>query len=283
MSETIAIKLADTGAPDFLATLDTISEALHIGDLKCSEDVPGPGTPWPHGIWHLFREGVSTRTTEITVDEAEFAIRIFSMASHEDVALAVALAEYVAEHAGAERVESEQAGELTPDEMTAYYTADWAEKQLVSGHGVLSALVRDRKETIEIPGPHRSFCLGPRVLLQLGPEKPHLRLLEAIRRVQWIPVRTAGTFLATAKSDQREIKLAVWLGEEVVFPAVDFAGISADPHAERPEVFLIPAARVPELAGERWTPIDERQGLIDDFGNDWSALVEAARKFETAT
>ena len=108
-------------------------------------------------------------------------------------------------------------------------------------------------------------------------------MLEAIRRVQWIPVRTAGTFLATAKSDQREIKLAVWLGEEVVFPAVDFAGISADPNAAKPEVFLIPAARVPELAGERWTPIDERQGLLEDFGNDWPALVEAARKFETTT
>lgn len=283
MSETIAIKLSVTGAPEFLATLDAISEALHIGDLRCTEDVPGPGTPWPHGIWHLFREGVSTRTTEITVGEAEFAIRMFSMASHEDVALAIALAEYVAEHAGAERVESEQAGELTPDEMTAYYTADWAEAQLVSGHGVLSALVRDRKETIEIPGPHRSFCLGPRVLLQLGPERPHLRLLEAIRRVQWIPVRTAGTFLATAKSDQREIKLAVWLGEEVVFPAVDYAGISADPHAAKPEVFLIPATRVPELAGDRWTAIDERQGLLEDFGDDWDKLVAAARAFETTT
>ena len=60
-------------------------------------------------------------------------------------------------------------------------------------------------------------------------------------------------------------------------------GITAVPHAEKPEVFLIPAARVPELAGERWTPIDERQGLLEDFGNDWPALVEAARKFETAT
>ena len=283
MSETIAIALSDTGAPDFLATLDAISEALHIGDLRCSEDVPPPGTPWPRGIWHLFREGVSTRTTEITVDEAEFAIRMFSMASPEDVALAVALAEYVAEHAGVERVDSEQAGAITPDQIATYYSADWADKQLVSGHGVLSAIVRERKETIEIPGPHRSFCLGPRVLLQLGPDKPHLRLLEAIRRVQWIPVRTAGTFLATAKSDQREIKLAVWLGEEVVFPAVDFAGISADPHADKPEVFLIPASRVPELAGERWTPIDERQGLLEDFGNDWPALVAAARAFETTT
>ena len=283
MSETIAIALAETGAPEFLATLDAISEALHISDLRCSEDVPPPGTIWPAGIWHLFREGVSTRTTEITVDETEFAIRIFSMASPEDVELAVALAEYVAEHAGVELVSSEQGGSLTPDAIAEYYSAAWAEKQLVSGHHVLSAVVRDRKETIEIPGPHRSFCLGPRVLLQLGPDQPHLRLLEAIRRVQWIPVRTAGTFLANAKSDQREIKLAVWLGEEVVFPAVDFAGISADPHAEKPEVFLIPAARVPELAGERWTPIDEKQGLLEDFGGDWPALVAAARKFETST
>ena len=87
MSETIAIALSETGAPEFLATLDAISQALHISDLRCSEDVPGPGTPWPPGIWHLFREGVSTRTTEITVDETEFAVRIFSMASHEDVRL----------------------------------------------------------------------------------------------------------------------------------------------------------------------------------------------------
>jgi hypothetical protein len=284
VSETITIAIED--APDFIGTLDAISAALHINDLRSVEDVPPPGTPWPPGIRHLFRHDVSTRTTEITYDDHEFAVRIFSMASHEDVALAVALAEYIAAHAGVATVGSEHAGAITPDELAVHYDHAWTERQLESGHGVLSALIRDGKGPLEIPGPNRAFSIGPRVLLQLGPDQPHLALLEAIRRVQWIPIRTAGIFIANAKSDNREVKLAMWFGEEVVFPAVDFACLSADPHGEvtdKPEVFLIPAARVPDLAGERWTPIDERQGILADFGDDWPALVAAARKFATTT
>jgi hypothetical protein len=281
VSETIAIAIAEP--PDFIGTLDAISEALHLNDLRSLEDVPEPGTPWPSGIRHLFREGVSTRTTEITYDGSELAIRIFSMASAEDVELAVALAEYMAEHAGTAEVESESGGTLVAGELASFYSADWALRKVESGYRVLSALVRDGKGPIEVPGPNRTFCFGPRVMLQLGPEQPHLRLLEAIRRVQWIPVRTAATFVATAKSDQREIKLAMWLGEEVFFPIVDYAGIAADPTADKPEVFLIPYARVAELAGDRWTPVDEKQGLLADCSDDWPELVAAARVYETTT
>lgn len=281
MSETITIACPEP--PDFLGTLDAVSAALHISDLRSVDDVPPPNTPWPGGVRRLFRHGVSTRTTEITYDGSELAIRMFSMASQEDVALAVALAEYVAEHAGVDTIESEQAGPVTPAELVAYYDHAWVENQLESGHRVLSAMIRDGKGPLEIPGPNRSFSIGPRVLLQLAPDKPHLHLLEAIRRVQWIPIRTAGVFIANAKSDNREVKLAMIFGEEVVFPAVDFAGISADPTAEKPEVFLIAAVRVPELAGERWTAIDERQGILADFGDDWAAFVEAARKYATTT
>lgn len=281
MSETITIAVPEP--PDFIGTLDAISAALHINDLRSVEDVPPPGTPWPIGIRHLFRHDISTRTTEITVDDRQFAIRIFSMASHEDVALAVALAEYVAEHAGVETVDSEQAGAITPADLAVYYGHTWADGQLESGHRVLSALVRDGKGPIEIPGPNRSFYIGPRVLLQLGPDQPHLRLLEAIRRVQWIPIRTAGIFIANAASDNREVKLAMWFGEEVVFPGVELACMSVEPRADKPEVFLIPASRVPELAGERWTPIDERQGILADCGDDWPAVVAAARKYTTTT
>ena len=277
MSETIAIEIAE--APDFIGTLDAISAALHINDLRSLEDVPPPGTPWPSGIWHLFRHDVSTRTTEITCGGGEFAIRIFSMASREDVALAVALAEYVALHAGVAEVSSEQRGTMPPSELAGYYTADWADGQIESGHHAVSALVRDGKGPMEIPGPNRSFFVGPRVLLQLGPVAPEQKLLEAIRRVQWIPIRTAGRFTAHAKTDNREIRLAMWLGDEVVFPGVEFAGVS-DPNAEKREVFLIPSSRIAELAGERWTPIDEKQGILADFGDDWPAVVAAARKFE---
>ena len=39
-------------------------------------------------------------------------------------------------------------------------------------------------------------------------------------------------------------------------------------------------SRIAELAGERWTPIDEQQGILADFGDDWPAIVAAARRFE---
>jgi hypothetical protein len=204
---------------------------------------------------------------------------MFSMASREDVALAVALAEYVAVHAGVREVSSEQRGMIPPSELANYYTAGWADGQIESGHRVVAAMVRDGKGPMEIPGPNRSFIVGPRVLLQLGPVAPEQKLLEAIRHVQWIPIRTAGRFTANAKTDNREIKLAMWLGDEVVFPGVEFAGVS-DPNAEQRGVFLIPASRIAELAGDRWTPIDEKQGILADFGDDWPAVVAAARKFE---
>ena len=281
MSETIAIAIGDR--PDVIGALDAISSALHVRDLRSLEDVPEPGTPWPLGVRHLFRDGVSTRTTEITCEPGRFSIRIFSMATPEDVALAVALAEYIADDAGVTEIDSESGSLLAVDELPRFYDADWALGRIESGYRVLSALVRDGKGPVEVPGPNRTFCVGPRVLLQLGPEQPHLRLLEQMRRVQWIPVRTAATFVATAKSDHREIKLAMWLGEEVFFPSVDYAGIAADPTAQRPEVFLIPYARVAELAGDRWTPVDERQGLLADCTSDWPELVTAARRFETVT
>ncbi len=278
MSETIAIEVETL--PEFIGTLDAISAALHINDLRSLEDVLPPGEPWPDGIRHLFREDLSTRTTEITCGGGEFTVRMFSMASPEDIELAIALVTYVAEHAGVAEVASESRGRIAVDELANVYDAAWVETQLRSGHGAIAMLVREDNGPIEVPGPNRSFVAGARVLLQLGTDKPHLQLLEAIRRVQWIPIRTGSVFTARAKSDNREIKLAMWLGEEVVFPNVEFCGIATDPGADKPVVFMIPAARVPELAGERWTAIDERQGILADFGGDWPALVEAARAFE---
>jgi hypothetical protein len=279
VSESIAVELG-AHAPDFVATLDAISAALHINDLRSLEDVPPPGEPWPEGIRHLFREDVSTRTTEITSSGGVLTVRMFSMASPEDIELAIAVVEYIAEHAGVAVVESESRGTLAVNELANVYDATWIETQLISGHGALGTLVREGKGPIELPGPNRSFVIGARVLLQLGPDKPHRRLLEAIRHVQWIPIRSGSIFTAQAKSDHRQITIAMWLGEEVVFPDVEFCGIAVDPDADKPTVFLIPAARVPELAGERWTAIDERQGILAEVGGDWAAVVEAARRFQ---
>lgn len=65
-----------------------------------------------------------------------------------------------------------------------------------------------------------------------------------------------------------------------MFPNVEFCGIAIDPGADKPAVFMIPAARVPELAGDHWIAIDERQRILADVGSSWAAIVDAARAFE---
>lgn len=247
---------------------------LVLPDVRCLEAAPDAGAPWPHGIWHLYRDGVSTRTTEITCSEDEFSIRIFSLASIEDVALAVALAQHVAESAGVHEVDAEPFGPTAIADLPARYDPAFAESQAESGLHALTALIADGRGPMAVPGPRRSVHIGPRMIGELGGD--HRALWAAIRRIQWLPVRTAGEYVTRSVAD-REIKLAIWLGEEVVFPAVDYAAVSL-----APEVFLIAAARVPELAGARWQPLDERQGVLAAFDADaWRELVDRARPFAT--
>ena len=162
---------------------------------------------------------------------------------------------------------------ITPDELAAYYSADWAEKQLISGHGVLSAIVRRGKEPIEIPGPHRSFYVGPRVLLQLAPEQPRPALARSDPSRAVDPDAHRGDVRRPrSRMTARPIKLAVWLGEEVVFPAVDYAGISAI-RTRQAEVFLIPAARVPSSRASAGRRSTSARASRTTSAADWPAIV----------
>jgi hypothetical protein len=262
MSNTISIAICQP--PPF---------TLVLPDGRCLEPAPDAGAPWPHGIWHLYREGVSTRTTEITCSEDEFSIRIFSLASIEDVALAVALAQQVATSSDLHEVDAEPFGPTAIADLPDRYDAAFAGSQAESGLHALGALIADGRGPMAVPGPRRTVYIGPRMIADLGGD--HRALWTTLRRIQWLPVRTAGEYVTTSAA--RETKLAIWLGEEVVFPAVDYAAISlAD------EVFVIPAARVPELAGPRWQPLDERQGVLAAFDAEaWRELVDRARAFAT--
>jgi hypothetical protein len=119
----------------------------------------------------------------------------------------------------------------------------------------------------------RAFCVGPRVLAKVTGEDEHTRMLEAIRAVQWVRVRTAGVFVA----GEQETKLAIWLGDEIVFPPVAYAAVSREQ-----EVVLVKAEHVPELAGTHWRQLDEVQGHIAGFTEtEWPAVIAAARAFAT--
>jgi hypothetical protein len=263
------IEVAIRAAPPYAAALATLGP-----DVRCLEAEPD-GAAWPDGIRHLYRDQISTRTTEVTCSAGQFAIRCFSLAAREDIALALALAQHVAAHAGVATVDAEGFGAVAPGELGAVYDAAWCDAQVESGLRVLAALIADGRGPMQVPGPRRSFYIGERVLAELAGDPS--ALLAAIRRVQWHPAHTAGSFVARAKTDGREITLATWLGDEqIVFPGVEYALLR-----DGESVFLIPAAQVPVLAGARWHPLDERQGVIDAFGAAWPALVAAARTYET--
>lgn len=247
-----------------LPVLADLVSALAIADLRVEEN--------ESGIHRFHLDGRSTRYTEVTVAET-FDVRMYSLAAPEDVELAVQIAECAAGLMKIDEADAEMAGVVAVAELREIYDASWAESQARSGVRVVRALIEDGRGPIEIPGPVRAFCVGPRVLAEVTGEDEHVRMMEAIRAVQWLRVRTAGVFVA----GEKETRLAMWLGDEVVFPPVAYAALSRDE-----EIVLVKAEHVPVLAGTRWRQLDERQGHIAAFPEEeWPAVIEAARAFAT--
>jgi len=272
MSTTITLAC---GAP----VLEDLIDALDVPDLRSDAGAAG----LVPGIYRFHREGVSTRFTELKVTEDSVAVRIFSLASPEDVALAMRLVTELAILGDIHEANAEGMGVQPISTIEELHDAAWADAQAQSGLRVLRAMIAEGRGPMEMPGPKRGYFVGPRVLGELDAggvaEAAHLRLIEEVRRVQWLPVRTAGTFLAKGP-DGDDVKLAVWLGDEVVFPPVPYAAVSVEHEGGARDVVLIDSSHVPQLAGDRWTYIDERQGLIREI-SDWAAVVEAARAFST--
>lgn len=260
--------------------LEDLIDAIAVDDLRI--DASGAGLI--PGIYRFHREGVSTRFTEVTVAEASVKVRLFSMASPEDVAVAMRIVAEIAALGGLAKADAEMMGVVPIADIVAYHDLVWADHQAQSGLRVLRSMIEDGRGPMEISGPRRGYFVGPRVLAELDaggpPETAHVRIQSAIRHAQWLPVRTAGTF-ASQREDGTETKLAVWLGEEVVFPAVPYAAVSVEHEGGARDVVLIDSSHVPGLAGDRWSYIDERQGHLRDFGEDWPAIVDAARAFAT--
>lgn len=246
-----------------LPVLADLVRALAIPDLRVEEN---------ESVHRFHLDGRSTRSTEVTVAET-FDVRVFSLAAPEDVELAVRIAECAASIMNLREADAELEGVVPVAQLRDVYDETWAVGQAQSGVRVIRALINDGRGPIQVPGPVRSLCVGPRVLAQVAGEDEHVRMWDAMRAVQWLRVRTAGVFVA----GEKETKLAVWLGDEVVFPPVAYAAVSREG-----EVVLVEAARVPELAGTRWRQLDEVQGHIAAFPEEeWPAVVEAARAFAT--
>ncbi|MFT3691761.1 MAG: hypothetical protein QM831_01385 [Kofleriaceae bacterium] len=271
MSNTITIAVST--APDMQAVLDTISETLHINDLRIVGDMEDV---WPEGVQQLYRDKVSTRYTEVSYDGSEFAVRIFTNAWHEDVELALAFVEVLAAHGETEVVDAEGFGELRVDELAANYDRAWTEAQFGSGIGAIAHLIKDGRGPIQMPGPNRPVYVDRALLDDMA--KSHDDAVRIIREIRWNPRRTAGEFVARDPAGT-EKTLALWIGDDCIFPSVEWLAISPTRDGKNP--FLIPAIRLRELAGDKWHRLDASQAILDAITDDgeWAAIVAHARGF----
>lgn len=272
MSSTISI--AVTAPPDMQAVLDTISETLHINDLRIAGDM---ADVWPEGVTRLFREHVSTRYTEVSFDGASFDVRIFTNAWLEDVALALALVEIVAADADVDTVDAEPFGELRVEELAQHYDRAWTEAQFSSGIGAIGHLIKEGRGPIQIPGPRRPVYVDRTLLEEMARSiDDGVRLL---REIRWHPRRTAGEFVSKDK-DGTEKTLALWFGDDCIFPSVEWLAIS--PSRDGKDAFLIPASRLKEIAGTHWHRLDASQAILDAVTDDgeWAAIVAHARGYQ---
>jgi len=272
------LAVAAAAAPSWRA----LCSALALTDLRLLPAEPRDEA-WPEGGLRFCRVGRSTRTTEVDWEAGKLNIVIRALASPDDCELALRAAEAAARLADAASVEADYFGPVEIGELYRLHTADWMHEQAVSGTRALSALIRDGKGPMQMPGPNRSCFIGERLLAELEaagpPETLSDRVLSTMRRVQWdVPdgFRDAGVFVSGGDDEQgRETRFAVWLPDEnLVLPRVDYVAL----RVTEGEIVMVPFAAVAELAGPHATLLDECQLLLRAIGGaEWKTVIARAR------
>lgn len=250
--------------------------AVGIEELACGEGDPGDG-PWPDGTLHFYRPGVSCRAAEITFHLGEFEIRILACSAPEDYDVAFRFVEALG-RVCAPTVTPEDGAEFPAGELRKRRDAKWIEDQIEGGLAVLRSLIREKGETVAFDGAVRPFHIGPRLLSELeGASFPN-RLFEAIRAAQHVdtsryfpasvlPVAADPAFTVTAWTE----------GVAYLFPPVDYLVLQTEKISD--ESVFLPHAALPDVAGDRFRWLDEKQALVEAFeGGDWSSLMKRARE-----
>ena len=260
------------------------TEQLGLTDLESSFDLTS-NADWPEETIGLWRHGVSTRRTEVTREGNTMSVRVFSLASPEDVQLASDLLSVF----GVEGpINADELGELESlVELDSFMQAESAYARAESGMRAIRHLIDDGRGPIGIPGPIRPVHIGQRMMNELDQMEGQLEinLLKMISTIQWTidsKYEDAGVFQASPPSqngDQSDEKwtIAMWLPDRnFIMPRVDRVAISAGPD----DVFMIQFEHAAEVGGEHWNFIDECQATVDALkGDQWSELVSRARPF----
>lgn len=268
-----------------------LQAALALPDLR---GFPGDSRPvWPDRVLHLYREGISTRTTDVSWLTAEadgakasrLRVVVRPLAAREDCDLALRVVEAAATLARAPDLHADYFGTIAPADLRRLHTVDWMDEQAASATRVLAEVIKEGKGPMSAPGPRRSCWIGERLLAELEgagpPDALPARVVATLHRVQWeIPdgFRDAGVF--ASGSPERETRFAVWLADEnLIIPRVAYVALRAGTG----DVVMVPFDAVATLAGPRATLLDECQLLVPATAPEaWAEIVARARALAAA-
>lgn len=238
------------------------------------------GDPWPPGLRHVFRRGVSTRCVELAADERQLGVRVLTCSSPEDYALALGLVRAVAALAGVSPVVPDGDHPVAVGDLAGRYGEDWARDQIASGANVVARLVDEQPgRTVTLDGPNRPFHVGGRLLGDLrasgAPEGVPDRLVAAMRRTQWPAECYAASVMDVgSRSGGPATRIAVLTaGSRTLLPWVDVVALH-----DASGLVYVPAEVVPVLLPRHAAYLDEHHLLVEPVGPDaWAAvLIQAA-------
>jgi hypothetical protein len=249
--------------------------------LSCLEELP-PSGAWPTGHFHFYRDGVSTRTTEVSWNGKSFCVRIFTLASAEDYHIAVEIAAHTAGCFTA-RIEPEDVGDLgplAPNELRQIYDTSWGDSMTTAMAKIMCEMAIDENKEITIPGPVREFYLGPEIattVINSGKaDQLHERIAERMRQLQYPSDDVfEANLMSVPGHEEKQLKMAIW-GPEVryFFPKVDYLVLLNE------QPLYLPYEKAKLIPGVKLNFIDEHQIIVELVAEkNWDAFVDSARPF----
>jgi hypothetical protein len=264
---------------DFPACLDSPG-------VRCVEETPER----PKGIYHVYQEGVSTRSIELDWSGDNLRVRIMSCSSPAEYELALRIVEYAGRRGTGKVASEDAAGEFPLDTLRVKYDARWVDHQVTGCIKCVAAIVEEQRKTVQLLGPNRWAYVGPKMIRELRqhpPEEFTTRIVDLLRRVQYCNLRGQTHYyeantLAFRGPDGKEFTCATWGSETpYLFPKVEKFALQGDPFSAPP--VLVSADALPHLAGDRLSWLDECQSLVEPVPQDeWGALLARARDYLTA-
>ena len=149
--------------PDYQAVLF----GLNLRDVQRleEEDYLTEG-PWPDGVVHFHRPGLSTRGVEVEWSDGEFIIEIPTLAAPEDYDLAFRFIESAATIFGG-KVYPEEGESFAVEELRTLYNTEWMIQTNESAIVSIRALLKEEDQILMMFGTVRPFHIGAALLEEL--------------------------------------------------------------------------------------------------------------------